>query len=160
MEFKKSREKEEKHDLASLKQLAALSKRSAASSYLEPNKPQPLSFFSAFFSNSSPFDNWSAIFLRSKQSNWRWIDWSNSVRCRNKKKKKKKIHKRRSKKILIRLCWRPSPNPKPANSELRNKKDCPFPIFWIIIYFLTQSWAASRFQFGPHLLGLLLAFFQ
>ena len=36
-----------------LKELAALSKRSAASSYLEPNKPQPLSFFSAFFSNSS-----------------------------------------------------------------------------------------------------------
>ena len=45
--------------------MAALSKRSAASSYLEPNNPQPLSFFSAFFSNSSARPNWSDIILSS-----------------------------------------------------------------------------------------------
>lgn len=49
------------HDLASLKELAALSNKSEASSYLEPKRPQPLSFFSAFLSKSSPFAIWSPI---------------------------------------------------------------------------------------------------
>lgn len=54
---------QELHDLASLKELAALSNKSAASSYLELKRPQPLSFFSAFFSNSSPLAIWSDIAL-------------------------------------------------------------------------------------------------
>lgn len=49
------------HDFPSLKALAALSNKSAASSCLEPKMPQPLSFFSAFFSKSSPRAMWSPI---------------------------------------------------------------------------------------------------
>ena len=60
---KKKRKKKKIQDLPSLKELAALSKRSAASSYLEPNNPQPLSFFSAFFSNSSALAIWSPILI-------------------------------------------------------------------------------------------------
>ncbi|RWW17343.1 hypothetical protein GW17_00018725 [Ensete ventricosum] len=47
--------------LANLKQMAALSNKSAASSYLLQKIPQPPSVFSAFRSNSSPFAVWSAI---------------------------------------------------------------------------------------------------
>ncbi|RZR83063.1 hypothetical protein BHM03_00009611 [Ensete ventricosum] len=47
--------------LANLKQMAALSNKSAASSYLLQKIPQPPSVFSAFRSNSSPFAVWSAM---------------------------------------------------------------------------------------------------
>lgn len=46
---------------ASLKKLPALSRRSAASSYLLPKRPQPESFWSAFFSKSTPWPSWSPI---------------------------------------------------------------------------------------------------
>ena len=67
-------------DLPSLKELAALSKRSAASSYLEPNNPQPLSFFSAFFSNSSARAIWSPIRLLSEFSSLLQITQGDSIK--------------------------------------------------------------------------------